>query len=48
MEEQTQNFKQNQKLLQDELQKYKDSKTPYKSYMRFMDDISAWLQEAIK
>lgn len=48
MNEQTEDFKQKQKLLQDELRKYKNSKKPYKSYMQFMDDISAWLQGVVK
>ena len=48
MDQETQDFKEKQKLLQNELQKYRDNKTNYKSYMQFMDDISAWLQERIK
>jgi hypothetical protein len=48
MNEQTEDFKQKQKLLQDELQKYKDSKKPYKPYMQCMDEVSAWLQGMAK
>ncbi len=48
MDQQTKDFKNKQKLLQDELQKHKDSKTSYKPYMQFMDDISTWLKEVIK
>ena len=48
MNQETDDFKQKQKLLQDELQKYKNSKKPYKSYMKCMDDVSAWLQGVLK
>ena len=48
MNQQTEDFKQKQKLLQNELEKYKNSKKPYKSYMQCMDDVSAWLQKVVK
>lgn len=48
MNEATQDFKENQKILENELQKCKLSKPKYKSYMQFMDDMSAWLQEVGK
>jgi len=48
MNKQTEDFKQKQKLLQDELQKYKNSKIFYKSYIQCMDDVSAWLQGVAK
>jgi len=48
MDKHTQKYKHNQKLLQDEFQKYKDKKSTYKSYMQSMDDILNWIQERDK
>ncbi len=48
MNQQTEDFKQKQKILQDELEKYKNSKKSYKSYIQCMDDVSAWLQGVAK
>ena len=48
MDKQIENIKEIQKLLQDELEKYKDSKKNYKPYMQCADEISVWLQEAGK
>jgi len=48
MDEKTQEFKHNQKLLHNELQNYKDKKIVYKSYMQSMEDISTWLQKKDK
>lgn len=48
MEQETKDFREQQKLLEDELAKYKDSPQEYKPYMQFMDDISAMLNEVGK
>jgi hypothetical protein len=48
MDKNTQDFKDRQKMLQNELQNYKDKKNTYKSYIQSMEDISAWLEKRDK
>ena len=48
MDVKSEDFKNIQKLLQRELNQYRDSKKEYKPYMQLMDDISNWLKEVSK
>ncbi len=48
MDGKTQEFTEKKKLLHDNLQKYREKKIVYKSYIQSMENISNWLQQKDK